>query len=143
MPRYRRPVDRPLYELAGGPDVIRAVLRDFYDTVFADIMIGFHFKGADKARLVEHELELTLQALGADVPYTGRPMRAVHAAHPILGGQFLRRRKLLADAIARAGLPDAVRDAWLAHTDGLRATVTRDASNECDDRGAADRLRRG
>lgn len=135
-------MDRPLYEIAGGADVIRAVLRDFYDRVFADVMIGFHFKGADKERLIERETELTLEALGADVVYTGRPLRAAHAPHPILGGQFMRRRKLLADAIERAGLPDVVRDAWLAHTDSLRAVVTRDQTNECDDAAAAARLRR-
>lgn len=135
-------VERPLFEQAGGADVIRAVLRDFYDAVFADVMIGFHFKGADKERLIARETELTLQALGADVPYGGRPLREAHAPHPILGGQFMRRRKLLADAIARAGLPDAVRDAWLAHTDSLRAVVTRDAGDECDVGAAAERLRR-
>ncbi len=139
--RYRRGVDRPLFEQAGGAAAVRAVLRDFYDRVFADVMIGFHFKGADKERLIERELELTLAALGAEVAYTGRPLRAAHAPHPILGGQFLRRRKLLDDAIRRAGLPDAVRAAWLAHTDSLRAVVTRDAADECDDAGAAARLR--
>ena len=135
MPR----VTAPLWELAGGPAALRAVLRDFYDVVFADLMIGFLFKGADRTRLVERELELTMRALGADVPYTGRPLREVHAAHPIFGGQFMRRRKLLADAIEQHGLPAPVRDAWLAHTDALRDQITRDRPDECDDRGAARR----
>ena len=133
--------DRPLYEQAGGPEKIRAVLADFYDRVFADIMIGFLFKGADKARLIERETELTLGVLGADVPYTGQPLDRVHARHPILGGHFMRRRKLLADAIARHGLPDAVRDAWLAHTDALRPQITPDRGDECDAPGAAARVR--
>lgn len=121
---------------------MRAVLRDFYDTVFDDLMIGFFFKGADKELLIERELQLTLQALGAAVEYTGRPLRAVHAARPIFGGQFMRRRKLLLDAIERGGLPAAVRDAWLAHTDALRPQITADRPEDCDDRGAAARLRR-
>lgn len=131
-----------LWELAGGADGVRDVLRDFYDAVFDDVMIGFHFRGADKARLIERELELTLAALGADVAYTGRPLRAAHAPFPIFGGQFLRRRKLLADAMARHHLPEPVQAAWLAHTDALRADITGDATDECDDRGAAERLRR-
>jgi truncated hemoglobin YjbI len=57
----------PLHEQAGGAEKLRTVLRDFYDTVFADVMIGYLFKNADKTRLVERELELTLAALGADV----------------------------------------------------------------------------
>lgn len=130
-----------LYERAGGAEQIRAVLTDFYETVFADIMIGFLFKGVDKARLIEREFGLTLRALGADVPYTGRPIAAVHARHPILGGHFMRRRKLLADAIARHGLPADVRDAWLAHSDALRAEITPDRGDECDAPGAAARVR--
>ncbi len=130
-----------LVEQAGGPDAIRAVLRDFYDHVFGDFMIGFHFKGSDKERLIEKETELTVHALGGDAVYTGRDVRAAHAAHPIMGGHFLRRRKLLADAIERAGLPDAVRDAWLAHTDALRGDVTRDRADECDGQAARERLR--
>lgn len=125
-------VQPSLVEQAGGRDAIRAVLRDFYDHVFDDFMIGFLFKGADKERLIAKETELTLHALGDDVAYTGRAMRQAHAAHPIMGGHFMRRRKLLADAIARAGLPSAVRDAWLAHTDALRPDVTRDRTDECE-----------
>lgn len=131
----------PLFEQAGGAAKIRAVLADFYDRVFADLMIGFLFKGIDKQRLIAHELELTLRALGADVPYLGRSLREAHARHPILGGHFMRRRKLLADAIARHGLPDAVRDAWLAHTDALRAEITPDRGDECDAPAAANRAR--
>ncbi|MCW5891153.1 MAG: group 1 truncated hemoglobin [bacterium] len=132
-----------LVEQAGGPEAIRAVLRDFYGHVFGDFMIGFLFKGADKERLIAKETELTLHALGADVAYTGRDVRQAHATHPIMGGHFMRRRKLLADAIARAALPDAVRDAWLAHTDSLRPDVTRDRTDECDAAGAHARLRGG
>jgi hemoglobin len=130
-------VPSPLLDLAGGPDTLRAVVRDFYDTVFADLMIGFFFRHADKERLIAHELEVALHALGADVPYTGRPLRAVHAPHPIMGGHFMRRRKLLADAMERHRLPAAVREAWLAHTDALRAEITPDAGGECDGAGAA------
>lgn len=132
---------RPLYERAGGAGAVRAVLADFYDAVFADLMIGFLFKGIDKQRLIERELELTLAALGADVRYGGAALRTVHARHPILGGHFMRRRKLLADAIARHGLPDDVRDAWLAHTDALKAEITPDRGDECDAPAAAVRAR--
>lgn len=128
-----------LWEQAGGRDGIRAVLVDFYDRVFEDVMIGYLFRAADKARLVDKECELTLAALGADVAYTGRPIDAVHRSLPIMGGHFMRRRKLLADAIDRAGLPPAVREAWLAHTDHLRPQVTPDAQGECDAPGAAAR----
>jgi hemoglobin len=125
---------RPLWERAGGEAGIRAVLADFYEHVFDDLMIGFHFRASDKARLIDKECELTLAALGADVAYSGRPVAALHLPLRIMGGHFRRRRKLLADAIDRAGLPPDVRDAWLAHTDALRGEVTRGGTGECDGR---------
>jgi hemoglobin len=122
----------PLHEQAGGADRLRTVLRDFYDHVFDDVMIGYLFRDADKDRLVERELELTLAALGAEVVYTGRPLSAVHRPLPIMGGHFMRRRVLLSEAMARHNLPAAVQAAVLAHTDALRSQVTPDASGECD-----------
>jgi hemoglobin len=131
----------PLHEQAGGAEKLCAVLRDFYDHVFDDVMIGYLFKGASKDRLVERELQLTLRALGADVAYTGRPIAEVHAPLPIMGGHFMRRRVLLVEAMARHDLPAAVQAAVLAHTDALRSQVTPDASGECDAEAAAGRRR--
>jgi len=47
-----------LFEQAGGSTKLTLVIRDFYDAVFADRMIGFFFKKANKARLIEKEYEL-------------------------------------------------------------------------------------
>jgi hemoglobin len=117
----------------GGVEKLRAVLRDFYDRVFADAMIGFMFRGVDKERLVEKELELTARAFGArDVAYTGRPLREVHARHRIMGGQFARRLQILRETMADHGLPESVRKAWIEHTEALRPLVTGDMGSACD-----------
>ena len=59
-----------------GEAKLRAVLADFYDRVFADVMIGFMFAGKDRAHLVEREYELTAKLLGAPgIVYRGMPMR--------------------------------------------------------------------
>lgn len=120
-----------LLELAGGRARLREVLADFYDRVFADTMIGFFFAKADKTRLIDKELELTLRALGADVEYTGRSMRSAHSAHHIMGGQFDRRLQILRETLADHDIPDAVRDAWISHTQSLRSEVTADPEGEC------------
>ena len=69
-----------------GEAKLRAVLADFYDRVFADVMIGFMFQGKDKQHLIDREYEMTAKMLGAQVAYAGRPMRTAHAAHTIFGG---------------------------------------------------------
>jgi hemoglobin len=120
-----------LLALAGGVPALRAVIEDFYARVFADAMIGFFFRSADRARLVEKELELALALLGADVPYTGRPLREVHARHPIQGGHFDRRLQILRETLADHRLPRAVCEAWVRHTERLRPEITADRPGEC------------
>ena len=120
-----------LVALAGGSERLRAVLVDFYERVFDDAMIGFFFKGKDKQRLIQKELELALQFLGADVEYTGRPIREAHAAHRIMGGQYGRRLQILKESMADHDLPGVVQDAWVQHTEALRSHVTRNAAGEC------------
>lgn len=121
-----------LFALAGGLDGIERVVRDFYDHVFDDVMIGYMFRNADKERLVAKEVELAARLLGAShVRYTGKPMRRAHAPHRIMGGQFMRRRKILDHALVAAGVDPAVREAWLGHQDSLRALVTADPGSDC------------
>ncbi len=115
-----------------GSDRLTSVIRSFYDAVFEDPMIGFFFAGKDKGRLIQKEFELIARHLGADVAYTGRPIDVAHAPHPILGGHFERRLRLLEEAMDRHGVPDEVRQAWIAHTRALRPLVTADQGTDCD-----------
>lgn len=121
-----------LYDAVGGEAGLRAVISDFYDRVFVDVMIGFMFARADKAHLIEREYELVAALLGArGIVYRGRPMRAAHAKHTIFGGHFERRMQLLRETFADRGVPEEVRAAWLAHAESLRGQITRDRGSEC------------
>lgn len=117
------------FERLGGEPAVRAIIDRFVDAVFDDLMIGFHFRAADRARVKAKEYEHAARHLGAPVPYTGRPLRAAHAPHPILGGQFDRRLKILEEVLEAAGAPADVREAWLAHDRALRAVIT--GGEEC------------
>ncbi len=119
-----------LFEQIGEPK-LRAVLADFYERVFRDVMIGFMFEGKDRARLIDKEYELVAALLGADVKYTGRPMRAAHAAHTIFGGHFERRMQLLRNVFADNAVPSEIATAWLDHAESLRWQITRDKGSEC------------
>jgi len=46
--------------------------RDAVTLLFADTMIGFLFRGKDRARLAQLEYEFTARFLGAEQLYTGR-----------------------------------------------------------------------
>ena len=111
------------FERIGGEQALRAILTDFYDRVFADVMIGFMFKGRDRARLVELETQFTARALGGDVVYEGRGMRQAHAAIPILIGHFQRRYQILRETLTDHAVDSEVAEAWLGHTRALQRAV--------------------
>lgn len=115
-----------------GADKLRVVLRDFYDRLFADLMIGFLFNGKDKERLIQKEWELTARMLGGPVSYTGRSMPQAHAASPILGGHYLRRLQILKDVMNEHAVPQEIQAPWIAHTESLRRQVTKNRSDECE-----------
>lgn len=129
------------WETLGESDAARearlgAVVEDFYDRVIGDVMIGFLFRGKDRARLVALETAFTARMLGArHLAYEGRPMREAHAASPILGGHFERRQQILREVLADHDVPEVVRDAWLSHNASLRSQVTGDVGTECGDGG--------
>lgn len=120
-----------------GPEKLRAVIVDFYDRVFADVMIGFHFAGKDKQRLIDKECELAARMLGASIPYTGKTMREAHARHAILGGQFDRRRQILENVLEAHGVDPEVRATWIDHTNAMRSQITADKGSDCDHEQAA------
>ena len=121
-----------------GPDALRAVLTDFYARVFADVMIGYMFRGKDRQHLIDREYELTAALLGApDITYRGRPMRPAHAAHSIFGGQFERRLQILRETLAAHAIDPDVQRAWIDHQLALRSQITRDRGSDCDDTAAA------
>ena len=121
-----------LFDELGGEEALRRIIDRFVDRVFDDPMIGFFFRNASRQRVKEKEYEFAARHLGADVPYTGRPLRDAHAAHPIMGGQFNRRLQILKDTLAEMHVPDAVRAHWIDNTEKLRAQITGDTGNACD-----------
>lgn len=116
-----------------GEAKLRAVLTDFYDRVFRDVMIGFMFQGKDKQHLIEREYEMTAKMLGANVEYRGQPLRTAHARHTIFGGHFERRMQIMREAMADHDVDPEVRQIWIDHTNALRAQITRDQGSECKD----------
>ena len=131
-----------LFERLGGEEKVRAIVDAFIDRVFADRMIGFFFRDADRKRIKELEFQLAAKFLGAAIEYQGRPLQIAHAKHPIMGGHFARRRQILKETLEAYDVPGFIRDAWLKHTDSLRPLITPEADSDCDPIAARERVRR-
>lgn len=129
-----------LLEECGGEARLRALLQDFYDTLYNDVFIGFFFLPHDKQSLIEHQLHYVIHHLGkrpgADTfpPYEGRSMREAHQKIPILAGHFDRRHVLLKETLERHDVPEHVREAWLELDQRLRPLILKKG------RAAADEL---
>lgn len=117
----------------GGESALRAVIDDFVDRVFADIMIGYMFSQADPARIKELEFQHASEFLGGPHRYQGRSLQQAHARHRIMGGQFARRLQLLRQVFAAHGVPEDVQAAFLAHNEALRGQITGQQLGECRD----------
>ena len=115
----------------GGEPALRAIVDDFVDRCFDDMMIGFLFRRAGRDRVKAFEYEHAAEHLGADVRYRGRALRDAHAKHRILGGQFMRRLQILRETLDDHCVPPAIRDAWLAHHEALRGEVTKQPGSTC------------
>ncbi len=123
---------RSSIEQLGGEAGLRRIVDRFIDRVFADRMIGFFFRHADRARIKELEFQLAAEFFGADVKYQGRPLGEAHAKHPIMGGHFARRKQILKETLESCAVPEPIIRAWLDHTEELRHLITSQAGSDCD-----------
>ncbi|HKE17897.1 MAG TPA: group 1 truncated hemoglobin [Kofleriaceae bacterium] len=114
-----------------GDEALRRILRDFYDRVFADPMIGFLFDGKNKERLIQKEAELVAQLLGGAVEYSGRSMAEAHRTVRITTGHFDRRLVILEETLADHAVEPEVRGRWLEHARSLREQLTADPEGVC------------
>jgi hemoglobin len=119
-----QPPAQTAYERIGAEPGLRAIIDDFVDRVFDDVLIGFFFRNASKARVKEFEFQHACESLGGPSVYRGRPLREVHARHPIMGGHFARRLQILRQVLGAHGVPADVADAWIEHNAALRAEIT-------------------
>jgi hemoglobin len=124
--------EQTLFERAGGEAGLLPVIERFVDRVFEDVMIGYLFRNADRARVKRKEYEHAAEHLGATFPYTGRPLAAAHARHGVRGGQFMRRIQILKETLAESGLPPEVTESLVAHNLELRSLITTDDDGVCD-----------
>ena len=123
---------KTLFDRLGGEIKLRQIIDCFIDRVFADRMIGFFFRNADRVRLKEMEYQLAAEFLGADVKYTGKPLGKAHVNHPIMGGHFARRRQIFKETLEHFQVAEEIQLALLNHTDALRPLITPESGSDCD-----------
>jgi hemoglobin len=112
------------FERIGAEPGLRAIIDDFVDRVFDDVLIGFFFRNASKARVKEFEFQHAAEFLGGPSVYRGRPLGELHARHPIMAGHFARRLQILRQVLSAHGVPADIASAWIDHNEALRGEIT-------------------
>jgi truncated hemoglobin YjbI len=128
---FRTMLGGSLFEQMGGERVLRDVVSRFVDRMFADVMIGFMFRRANRDRIKAKEYEFAAGHLGAVVRYTGRALVEAHAPHVINGGQFNRRVQLLEETLNEMEVPPHVRSHWVRVTQQLRKQIVTMPDTSC------------
>ena len=113
-------------------DQLRSIIDAFVEKFIADPMIGFFFNRMSKEKLKHREFEFAAAWMGHSIGYPGRALKRAHTQHPIEGSQFERRRMILEETLDAFVVPPSLKEAWLAHTDALRAQITHRGNNRCD-----------
>jgi len=118
-----------------APEVLRSITTELVERMRHDLMIGFHFRNVDPARLSELEYQhaaaqLGPEIIGVEVAYVGRSLKVAHAVHRIPGGHFGRRRELLRQLLIERAIDPVVMARWLELTDADRAQIVQDRG-EC------------
>ncbi len=112
------------FDRIGGEPVVRAIIDRFVDRLFGDMIVGFFFAGKDAGRVKTHEYEHAARTLGADIPYTGRPIAPLHRPLRINGGQFRRRLAILKQEIDAGGVAPDIAERWLAEQRAMQTQIT-------------------
>lgn len=112
------------YERLGGAPGVSRIVGDFVSRVHSDFIIGFFFEGRDLDRILRHEIEHASRLLGADIPYTGRPVGQVHPPLRINRGHFQRRVAILRTVLADQEVPSDICTRWLEHELQFESVVT-------------------
>ncbi|MEE2750686.1 MAG: group 1 truncated hemoglobin [Myxococcota bacterium] len=107
------------FERLGGEPVLRVIVTEFVDRVFADSIIGFFFQGKNRERIIEKELEHAIAHLGGPQAYSGRPIQGVHQPLRINAGQFRRRLAILRKVLSEQGADEEASRRWLEHDAAL------------------------
>ncbi|MFT5353859.1 MAG: truncated hemoglobin YjbI [Polyangiales bacterium] len=124
-------IEKNDFERLGGEEPLHALINDFVDGCFDDMMIGFLFPRNKRARVKKFEYQHAAEHLGAPVVYEGRSLQKAHGAHRIMGGQFDRRLTILKNTLGAHGVPDDIAGRWTAYHESMRALITGDAKGEC------------
>lgn len=107
------------------------LMKDFYDRLFSDIMIGFFFQPFDKQELIDKQIAFMSVMFGGPNSYKGLSLRKVHLPLNIFEGQFHRRHQILKETLEDHKVDSDILEDWLRLDLSLKDKILK--SESCHD----------
>ena len=111
----------------GGESTLVLILKDFYERLAKDVMVGFFFEKHDLTQISTMQGKFILMAAGIAKTFEGKGPSTAHAAlPPILSGHFDRRLIILRETLRAHQLNESQVDTWVRFEESFRAIVVSD-----------------
>lgn len=124
--------ESPYFIQLGGRATIEKVHKIFYDKVYAHPWLKQFFAASPREHQESQQNDFMVSIMGGDpAAYSGRIPRDAHPHLFITDEIFDIRHRLLADAMAEAGVPDGLASLWLRRDEGFRKVLVKKSIDEC------------
>lgn len=119
-----KPELKAIFEKIGGESGLAAILKEFYQRMANDLLIGFFFDGKDLDHIASQQLKFLMRAMGATLSYSGKaPAQAHLELPPILPGHFDRRLRILEETLRNHQLSEEQIRIWIQFENSFRAGI--------------------
>lgn len=113
-----------IYQKIGQEKGLEAILRDFYQALTRDILVGYFFEGKDLEHIITQQKSFLMRAMGATRSYSGQPPARAHEnLPPIWMGHFDRRLRILEETLQKHGLSAEDIRIWVDFEETFRNSI--------------------
>ncbi len=120
------PVDPEMWAALDGGNLLRAILEDFYERVYADPQLKSFFSGFTQQRLVEKQYSFLQQLMTGNKVYFGNRPRNTHHWMVISDALLDHREQIMVDCMRAHGLAEKWVTRWRAMEEYYRADIVKD-----------------
>lgn len=113
-----------LYEAVGGLPTLEKVHRIFYDKIYAHPWLKQFFAGHNQQAIEDRQSSFMGEKMGGP-KYPGKPIGQVHENMYITPELAELRHRLLKDALAAAGVTEALAKRWLKIDSAFMRQITK------------------
>lgn len=124
-------IDSTLFDRLGGMDVMRRVHKIFYDKLFAHPWLKQYFVEHPQEIFENQQTDFMAGLMGGPKIYAGKTPKMAHQNIFITDELFETRNEILSQSIKEAGIPDDVREEWLAVDRTLKKALVKTSVDEC------------